>query len=110
MIVKANQEGFKELLEGVRLKNMVHGERTHLTQIKLEQGAVIPEHQHPHEQTGFMLSGRLRFFGEGGETIVTPGDCWKFASGEAHGAEALEDSVVLELFSPLREDYLDLEN
>lgn len=110
MIVKANNEGFKELLEGVRLKNLVHGAQTHLTQVALDEGAVIPEHQHPHEQTGYMLSGRLRFFGEGGEATVTPGDCWTFASGEAHGAEALQDSVVLELFSPLREDYLNLED
>jgi quercetin dioxygenase-like cupin family protein len=110
MIVKAGQGGYNQLLEGVRLKNLVLGERMHLTKVTLDQGAVIPEHQHPQEQTGYMLSGKLRFFGQGGETIVTPGDCWTFASGETHGAEALEDSVVLELFSPLREDYLSLDN
>jgi quercetin dioxygenase-like cupin family protein len=50
----------------------------------------------------------MRFFGGNNEVIVTPGDCWTFASDEVHGAEALEDSVVIEVFSPVREDYLEL--
>ena len=108
MIVKAASEGFKDVLEGVRLKNLVHGERTHLTKMKLKKDAVVPEHQHPQEQTGYLISGSLRFFSGDEETIVSPGDCWTFAGSEMHGAEALEDTVVLELFSPVREDYLKL--
>ena len=108
MIVKAGLEGYKELLEGIQLKSMVHGVRTHLTKVLLEMGAVIPEHKHPQEQTGYLISGRLRFFGGAEETIVTPGDCWTFTADEAHGAEALEDTVVIEVFSPVREDYLNL--
>ena len=108
MIVKAASEGFKELLEGVRLKNLVHGERTHLTKVELKKGALVPEHQHPQEQTGYLISGSLRFFGGDEDTIVSPGDCWIFAGGEMHGAEALEDTVVLECFSPVRQDYLEL--
>ena len=108
MIQKASSEGYKPLIEGVTLKNLAHGERTHLTQVKLEKGAVIPEHQHPQEQTGYLLSGKLRFFSGEEETIVLPGDSWSFSGGTRHGAEALEDTIVLECFSPPREDYLDL--
>lgn len=108
MIVKAGSEGYKELLEGVSLKNLVHGERTHLTKVKFTKGAVVPEHQHPQEQSGYLISGSLKFFGGDKETIVSVGDCWVFAGGEMHGAEALEDTVVIEFFSPLREDYLNL--
>lgn len=108
MIVKAETGDFKDLMDGVSLKNLVHGERTHLTKFMLKQGVVVPEHQHPQEQTGYLLSGKLRFFSGDHETIVTQGDCWTFAGGEMHGAEALEDTVVLELFSPIREDYLNL--
>ena len=108
MIVKAVPGGYKDVLEGVRLKNLVHGERTHLTEVKLKKGAVVPEHQHPHEQTGHLISGSLRFFSGDEDTIVTPGDSWTFAGGKPHGAEALEDTVVIELFSPVREDYLKL--
>jgi quercetin dioxygenase-like cupin family protein len=108
MIVKAGPEGYKDLLEGVKLKNLVHGKRTHLTRVKLKKGAIVPEHQHPEEQTGYLISGRLRFFSGDKDTIVSVGDCWTFAGGEMHGAEALEDTVVVECFSPLREDYLNL--
>ena len=106
MIVKASDSGFNELLDGVRLKSMVHGAATHLTEVRFVAGAVVPEHSHPHEQTGYLITGSLRFFGDGEDTVVRPGDCWNFASGVPHGAEALEDSVVIEVFSPVREDYL----
>ena len=106
MIVKAGPESYKKVLEGVTLKNLVHGEKTHLTQIKFKKGAVVPEH--PQEQTGYLISGSLRFFSGNEETIALPGDSWTFAGGTPHGAEALEDTVVIELFSPVREDYLKL--
>jgi quercetin dioxygenase-like cupin family protein len=108
MIQKASPEGYKPLIEGVTLKNLAHGERTHLTQVKLEKGAVIPEHDHPQEQTGYLLSGKLRFFSGEEEAIALPGDSWSFPGGTRHGAEALEDTIVLECFSPPREDYLNL--
>lgn len=106
MIKQAAENGFNELLEGVQLKSLIHGVATHLTEVRFVKGAVVPEHRHPHEQTGYLISGSLRFFGGGEDTVVTPGDCWNFASEVPHGAEALEDSVVIEVFSPIREDYL----
>jgi len=106
MINKADETGFNELLDGVRLKSLVHGVATHMTEVHFVKGALIPKHRHPHEQTGYLISGSLRFFGVGEDTVVAPGDCWNFASGVPHGAEALEDSVVIEVFSPIREDYL----
>ena len=108
MIVKAGSEGYKQLLAGITIKNLACGERTHLTEVRLSKGAVVPEHQHPQEQTGYLISGSLRFFSSSGENVVGPGDSWSFAADEAHGAEALEDTVVLELFAPPREDYLNL--
>jgi quercetin dioxygenase-like cupin family protein len=106
MIRKADETGYSTLVEGVRLKSMIHGVSTHLTEVRFVAGAVVPEHSHPHEQTGYLISGSLRFFGDGEDTVVRPGDCWNFPSGISHGAEALEASVVIELFSPVREDYL----
>lgn len=96
----------RELLPGVFMKSQAHGENTHLCRFLLLKGAVIPAHQHPHEQTGYLASGRVRFFGEEGEIIAGPGTSWTFRGGVLHGAEALEESVVIEVFSPLREDYL----
>ena len=106
MINKTDKTGYNEMITGVWLKSLIHGATTHLTEVRFVKGAVIPEHQHPHEQTGYLISGALRFFSKGEDTVVTPGDCWNWASGTPHGAEALEDSVVIEVFSPIREDYL----
>jgi len=106
MINKADKTGYNEMIAGVWLKSLVHGTATHLTEVRFVKGAVVPEHQHPHEQTGYLISGSLRFFGGGEDKVVKPGDCWNFASGVPHGAEALEDSVVIEVFSPIRVDYL----
>ena len=110
MIEKASETGFNQMLDGVWLKSLTHGTRTHLTEVRFIKGAVVPKHQHLHEQTGYLISGSLRFFGDGEDTVVTPGDCWNFEAGVPHGAEALKDSVVIEVFSPIREDYLADEN
>jgi len=108
MIVKAVAEGYKTVFEGMQLKTLVHGDKTHLTEIRLKKGTVIPLHKHHQEQTGYLLSGKLKFFSEGREDIALPGDSWTFLGNVEHGAEALEDTVILECFSPLREDYLRL--
>lgn len=110
MIEKASETGFNQLLDGVWLKSLTHGSLTHLTEVRFIKGAKVPKHQHPHEQTGYLISGSLRFFGADKDTVVAPGDCWTFAAGVPHGAEALKDSVVIEVFSPIREDYLPDQN
>ena len=108
MFGKKNGSAYKLLREGVRFKTMAHGERTHLTEFHLAKGAVIPEHSHLPEQTGYLVSGRMRFR-IGAETFeAQPGDGWNIGGGVAHAVDVLEDSVVIEVFSPPREDYLAL--
>ncbi len=106
MFTTATVDGYRELLPGVRLRTLVHGARTLMGEFRIDAGAVIPAHQHPYEQTGYLVSGRLRFEVEGVETVAAPGDSWNLASGVVHGATALQDAVVIEVFSPPREDYL----
>ena len=106
MFRKAGVDGYREVLEGVRLKTMAHGERTLLGEFRLGKGATVPAHNHPHEQTGYLVSGRLSFIIDGGEQVAEAGDAWCIAGGVEHAAEALEDSVVVEVFSPVREEYL----
>jgi quercetin dioxygenase-like cupin family protein len=61
---------------------------------------------HPHEQTGYLVSGRIRLFiGDDSRELVA-GDSWCIPQDMIHCAEVLEDSVAIEVFSPLREDYL----
>jgi quercetin dioxygenase-like cupin family protein len=96
----------RQLLEGVDLKTLVYGEKTLMGQFKIAKGAAIPAHSHPHEQTGIMVSGKLRFNVDGEIVDVETGDSWCLPGGVEHSAEALEDSVIVEVFAPVREDYL----
>ena len=98
--------GYKNPLPGIRQKTLVHGQKTLMVEFRLQKDAVLPRHKHPHEQTGFLVSGRLDLT-IGNETRQQgPGDSWCIPGDTEHGATALEDSVAVEVFSPVREDYL----
>ncbi len=95
-----------KMLDGVERRTLVHGERTLLAEFVLKKGFTIPRHSHPHEQTGYLVSGRLRFT-VGDEVVeARPGDGWCVPGGVEHGVDILDDSVAIEVFAPLREDYL----
>ena len=106
MFRKKDTAESRQLLEGIDLTTLVHGQKTLMSQFKLSKGAKIPSHAHPHEQTGFMVSGKLRFTVDGEVLEVAIGDSWCLPGGVEHSAEALEDAVVIEVFSPVRDDYL----
>jgi quercetin dioxygenase-like cupin family protein len=97
---------FTEILDGISIKTLVHGTGTLMTEFRLQQGSALPDHQHPQEQTGYLISGRIRLRIGGQAREMVPGDSWCISGGTLHGAEILEDSVALEVFAPLREDYL----
>jgi quercetin dioxygenase-like cupin family protein len=88
------------------MKTLCHGERTLMTEFLLERGASLPLHAHPHEQTGYLVKGHVRLTVGGRSHDVAPGDSWCIPSNVEHGAQILEDSVAIEVFSPVREDYL----
>jgi quercetin dioxygenase-like cupin family protein len=106
MFRKKNSGKSRELVDGVELTTLVHGDKTLMGRFKIDKGAVIPAHSHPHEQTGIMISGRLRFNADGDVLEVEAGDSWCLPGGVEHSVTALADSVVIEVFSPVREDYL----
>ena len=106
MFHKNDIGGYKQMLEGIKIKTLVFGKKTLLTEFRLEKESKIPRHSHPHEQTGYLVSGRmLLFIGE--ETFETEaGDSWSLPGDVEHSAEIIEDSIAVEVFSPVREDYL----
>lgn len=106
MFYEAEPDGYARIAEGVHLKTLVHGDRTLLSEVRFDKGGLVPAHHHVYEQTGYLVSGSLRFV-IGHETrIAKQGDSWNIPSDVVHSAEALEKSVVIEVFSPAREDYL----
>ncbi len=106
MFTKHDPQGYKNLLEGIRMKTLTYGEKTLLSEFYLEKGHTLPRHSHPQEQIGYLISGKLIF--TFGDQIVEagPGDSWCVPGGLEHSAEIIEDSLAVEVFSPVREDYL----
>lgn len=77
-----------------------------MAEFLLDAGSVLPRHAHPHEQTGYLVRGRLRLtIGEQTQE-VGPGDSWSIPGDTEHSAEVLADALAIEVFSPVREDYL----
>ena len=106
MFCKRSNDGYKEALEGIKLKTLGYGEKTLFAEFRLEKGSQLPRHAQPHEQTGYLVSGRIRL-SIGEESFeVEPGDSWCIPGNVYHQAEILEYSVAIEVFSPVREDYL----
>lgn len=106
MFYKKNSDGYKQVLPGIKLKTLVYGEKTLFTEFQLEKGSQLPAHSHPQEQTGYLVAGHIRLFIGNDAFDVTPGDSWCVPGNVEHRAEILADSVAIEVFSPVREDYL----
>ena len=106
MFTEPSTEGYRELLPGVELRTVAHGDRSLMGLFRIAAGAVIPVHDHPQEQTGYLVSGRLEFTVDGCVVVAEPGAAWNLPAGTPHGATALDDCVVVEVFAPVREDYL----
>ncbi|MEJ2666881.1 MAG: cupin domain-containing protein [Deinococcales bacterium] len=106
MIAKRTEDGFRQMAEGIVMQNLVHGANTNMVRFRLAAGSSLPLHSHPHEQTGVLLEGAMRFSIAGDVSSVGPGDSWCIPGGVEHSLQVLEDSVVIEIFSPLREEYL----
>ncbi len=78
-----------------------------LARFELTKGGVVPMHQHDNEQVTFVLSGTLRFHINGGETDVGPGEVLQIPGGVPHEVHVLEDALVIDVFSPIRQDWID---
>ena len=106
MFQKHSERGYTVAIPGIEQKTLVYGERTLMTEFLLKKGSRLPLHSHPHEQTGYLVHGCIRLLIGPEKHDVMPGDSWCIPSDVEHGAEILEDSVAVEVFSPVREDYL----
>ena len=94
-----------EMFSGVVRRTLTDGDRLMLIEVTLNEGAVVPMHTHPHEQTGYLISGRFLFELGDEKRELGAGDCWLVPSNVPHQVTALEDSVFIDVFSPPREEY-----
>jgi quercetin dioxygenase-like cupin family protein len=87
-------------------RKIVTGEKAMVAQVFLKKDAVVPEHHHESEQITYILEGALKFHLEGKEVIVRAGEVLYIPSNVPHRAVALEDTLDLDIFSPIRTDWL----
>ena len=91
-------------------RKLITAKRMMLTHVYLKKGAVVPKHDHENEQLTYILEGTLRFWmgADGSQQIdVKAGEVLHIPSGVPHRAEALEDTLDVDIFSPPRQDWLD---
>lgn len=100
----------KEPVTELIRRRYVTGERTMVAQIFLDKGSVVPTHSHDNEQISYLLSGELRFWigGSGSRELVQrAGEVLIIRPNVPHKAEALEDTLSLDVFTPPRRDWLE---
>lgn len=103
---------FEQLNDHIQ-RRFVHGESIMLTEFRLARGAVIPRHSHHNEQVSYILEGSLKFWvgaEDEQEIVVNAGEVIHLPAHLPHRAEAEEDCVALDLFSPPREDWINRED
>ncbi|GBD32437.1 MAG: hypothetical protein KatS3mg081_1822 [Gemmatimonadales bacterium] len=99
----------KERLNDLLDRRLITGERVMLAHVYLKKGCVVPRHAHENEQLTYILEGALRFWigeDESQEVVVRSGEVLHIPSNVPHKAEALEDTLDVDVFSPPRQDWL----
>jgi quercetin dioxygenase-like cupin family protein len=95
-----------EMMPGVVRRTLSCGDRTLLCEISLAKGSIVPPHQHLHEQIGYVVKGRLVFKIGDEERELAAGDGYVAPGNVSHSVTAVEESIAIDIFSPVREEYL----
>lgn len=94
-----------EMLPGLTRRVLAISDKMMLAEFTFEQGVEVPQHTHPHDQVGYVVSGRMRMVMGDQVTECGPGDSYHAPPDVPHSGKALEPSVVIDVFCPPREDY-----
>jgi quercetin dioxygenase-like cupin family protein len=95
-----------EVMSDLISRKIITGEKAMIAQVFVKKGGVVPEHHHESEQLSYVLQGALKFELEGREVIVRAGEVLLIPSNVPHRAVSIEDSLSLDVFSPIRQDWL----
>jgi quercetin dioxygenase-like cupin family protein len=106
LVTDWNKIPIEQTAEGIE-RQMVVGQNVMLCRFRFAPFVVTPEHTHPHEQMTLVVQGKVQFFIDGEERIVSAGDVLHFPPNNRHGATMLDEEVILiDIFAPIREDFL----
>jgi quercetin dioxygenase-like cupin family protein len=96
----------KEQLNPVCARQVIHAETLTVARLYLSKGCRVPTHSHHNEQISMIEKGALKFVLDGKDVVVKAGEVLQIPPHVPHSAEALEDSIAVDLFSPVREDWI----
>lgn len=96
----------KSVPQGQMRRIMAYDDELMLVEVELEKGGIGAVHTHPHHQVDYLVSGQIEFELNGEKRVMNPGDSVLIPPNVPHGAYALEKSVLLDIFSPARADFL----
>jgi quercetin dioxygenase-like cupin family protein len=106
MITKYKETQEVNMLPGLTRRNLIVGISMMICEFTFEAGVQIPTHSHPQEQVGYVVRGRVNMTINGETTELGPGDSYCAPSGIPHSAYTLEPTIIIDTFTPHREDYL----
>lgn len=105
MIIKSKNALHRQF-KGVSFDVLAVGEKSMVTRMNYKSGDQVPAHAHPNEQSGYVISGKYRISCEGKTEVLLPGDSYSVPENVLHAWEVLEPGEVIDVFTPIREDYL----
>ena len=97
----------KEQVNDLLARRLITGERMMLAHVYLDKGSIVPRHAHENEQVSYIVSGALKFVMDDREIVVRGGELIQIAPNVPHAAEVVEDCVAIDVFSPVRQDWID---
>lgn len=106
MFIHGNEVVLEDLGNGVKRKILAYSDNIMSVEVHFEQGAIGPMHCHPHEQLTYVLSGEFEFTIGDRTEIVRAGDALYKEPNIMHGCKCLEAGVLLDNFTPMREDFV----
>lgn len=94
-----------EQVPGAFRRVLADGDHMMVIEWRMNAGVAVPAHNHPHEQSGYIISGQMNFHCDGRDYALYPGMGYVVSGGTAHSADFPAESVIIDIFSPPREDY-----
>lgn len=106
MFTRAADRLIEQVEPGITRQVLGHDDQLMMVRITFRRGAAGALHEHPHRQVTYVESGRFEATVDGQTTVLTAGDCFFVAPHTVHGAVALEDGALIDVFAPARQDFL----
>lgn len=105
-MVTKKEDAKKRTFKGVSLDSMAVGEKSMVCKMNYMVGNFATEHTHPHEQSGYVISGKYQMTIDDKEYQLNPGDSYAIPGNIPHSFKVIEAGEVIDVFTPIREDYL----